>query len=171
MGEIDFLYISLGNSTIQHHDRLGSRRAFACSVARFVVKIMTVLEGCITEYQLYVARLYDQKDPLQRVFIKNISGLRWEVFVAKNSSRLTREILSRTFESWRWCSTRSPSWDCDRSNCAAGGTVDSSWQVYNDRHFSNCTRVFPRFSIEHIAWFFKFCKACALCVPRELKDW
>jgi hypothetical protein len=53
------------------------------------------------------------------------------------------------FESSRWCPTRSPCRDCDRSSCAAGGIVDSSWQEGNDRQCSNCTKVFPWFSIQH----------------------
>jgi hypothetical protein len=70
-------------------------------------------------------------------------------------SQLGPEILSRAFESRRWCPTRMPCWYCDRSNCAAGGRVDSSWQEDNDRQCSNCTRVFPWFSIQRNAWSFQ----------------
>jgi hypothetical protein len=42
-------YVSLGSSTIQLHDSLGSRRACVCSEAVSVVKIATVLEECNTE--------------------------------------------------------------------------------------------------------------------------
>jgi hypothetical protein len=65
-----------------------------------------------------------------------------------------RGILLSTFEIRRWCPTRSPCWDCDRSNRTAGGRADSSWQD-KDRQCSNCTRVFPLFSIQHNAWSFE----------------
>jgi hypothetical protein len=70
------------------------------------------------------------------------------------------------FESCWWCPTRSPSWDCDRSDCVAGGRVGSSWQEDNDRQCSNCTGVLPWFSIQHNAWSFEVSES----VPRELKD-
>jgi hypothetical protein len=38
---------------------------------------------------------------------------------------------------------------CNKSNCAAGGKVDLSWQEVNDRQCSNCYRVFLWFSIMH----------------------
>jgi hypothetical protein len=55
------------------------------------------------------------------------------------------------FESRRWCPTRSLCWDCDRMKCAAGGKVDSRWQEDNDIQCSNCTGLFPWFSIQHSA--------------------
>jgi hypothetical protein len=51
MDVISFLCVSLGNSTVQLHDSLGNRRACACSHAGFVVKMVTMLEGCTTEEQ------------------------------------------------------------------------------------------------------------------------
>jgi hypothetical protein len=42
-----FLYVSLGSSTVQLHDSLGSRGACAVSV----VKMATLLEECSTEEQ------------------------------------------------------------------------------------------------------------------------
>jgi hypothetical protein len=43
-----------------------------------VVKIVTVLEECNTDEQ----RFYGQKYSMEMVLIKNITCLRWEVFVA-----------------------------------------------------------------------------------------
>jgi hypothetical protein len=108
---------------------------------------------------------------MQRIFMKKCSCLWWEVFVTLSGSQLGQEILSKMFESRRCCPTRSPCWDCNRSNCAAGGRVDSSWQEDNDWQCSNCTRVFPWFSVQHNGDRSKFRKVCAWLVPRELKDW
>jgi hypothetical protein len=41
----------------------------------------TVLEECTTEKQRSVVRLLWAKDPMQKIFIENISCLLWEVFV------------------------------------------------------------------------------------------
>jgi hypothetical protein len=62
-----------------------------------------------------------------------------------------------------------PCWGCSRSNCAGCGRVDLSWQKNNNGQCSNCTRVFPWFSIQHDVWL-KFWEVCAWWVPRELKD-
>jgi hypothetical protein len=57
---------------------------------------------------------------------------------------------STSFKDFKKSATSSPRQDCDRSNCAAGGSVDSSWQD-NGRQCSNCTRVLPWYSIQHNA--------------------
>jgi hypothetical protein len=44
MDVIGFLYVSLGSSTVQLHDSLGSRRAYTCSEAGFSSQNATVLE-------------------------------------------------------------------------------------------------------------------------------
>jgi hypothetical protein len=77
---IGFLCVSLGSSTIQLHDSLGSGSACACSEADFSSQIVTVLEECTTEDERSVVRFYGPKDTLQRIFVKKC--LRWEVFVA-----------------------------------------------------------------------------------------
>jgi hypothetical protein len=46
MDVIGFLFVSLGSSTIQLHDSLGSRNACGCSELVSVVKMATVLEEC-----------------------------------------------------------------------------------------------------------------------------
>jgi hypothetical protein len=43
--------LTLGSSTVQLHDGLGSRRACACSEADFGSKMVNMLEDCITEKQ------------------------------------------------------------------------------------------------------------------------
>jgi hypothetical protein len=48
---ISFLYVSLGISTVQLRDRLGSRRICACSEAGFCTKMATVLEEYTIEKQ------------------------------------------------------------------------------------------------------------------------
>jgi hypothetical protein len=50
MDVIIFLCVSLGSSTVQFHDSLGSRRACAFSEASSVVKMATVVE-CHTKEQ------------------------------------------------------------------------------------------------------------------------
>jgi hypothetical protein len=66
---------------------------------------------------------------------------------------------------------QSPCWDCNRSNCAVGGRVDSSWQEYNDRQCSNCTRVFPWYSIHHNAWLFEVSEDVCTVGSGGLKNW
>jgi hypothetical protein len=59
MDVICFLYISLGSSTVQLHYRLV-----------LIVKMATLFEECITEEQRSVMRFYEQKNSMQRTFIK-----------------------------------------------------------------------------------------------------
>jgi hypothetical protein len=85
--------------------------------------------------------------------------------------QFTTGLTNSFFESHRWYLTRSPCWDCDKSNCAAGGRDDSSWQRNNNRQCIKCTRCSHglAYSIMHDRS--KFRKVCAWWVPRELKDW
>jgi hypothetical protein len=71
MDVLGFLYVSLGNSTVQLHDSLGSRRACACSEAGFSNQNGTMLEECTTEEERSVVRFCGQKDSMQGIFIKN----------------------------------------------------------------------------------------------------
>jgi hypothetical protein len=57
--------------------------------------------------------------------------------------------------------------NCDRSNCAASARVDSSWQEDNGRQCSNCTRVFPWFSIQHGAWSFEVTESVHMVGARK----
>jgi hypothetical protein len=106
---------------------------------------------------------------MQRIFIKKLflfkvgSVCRLKLFTAGSRNSLKDDQSCR-------CAIRSPCWDCDRSNCAADGRVDSSWQKDNDRQCSNCTKGFPWFSIRHNAWSFEVSeKVCARWVTKELK--
>jgi hypothetical protein len=51
MGVIGFLCVSLGSSTVQLHDSLGSRRHAQVHRLVSVVNMATVLEECNTEEQ------------------------------------------------------------------------------------------------------------------------
>jgi hypothetical protein len=65
MDVTDYLRVSLGSSTVQLHDSLGSRRACACSEASFD-SMTTVLEKCNTEEQLSVVCFCGQKNSMQK---------------------------------------------------------------------------------------------------------
>jgi hypothetical protein len=47
-----------------------------------VFKMATVFKGSTTEEQRYFILFCGQKDSMERIFIKNVSCLGWEVFVA-----------------------------------------------------------------------------------------
>jgi hypothetical protein len=66
---VGFLYVSLGSSTIQLHDSVGSRRA--CHVQRLVsvVKMATVLRGVLTKSSVLLCVFRGQRDSVQRIFI------------------------------------------------------------------------------------------------------
>jgi hypothetical protein len=67
-----FLCVSLGRSTFQLLDSLGSRRVYT-HVQRLVsvVKMATMLEDFNTEEQSSIVRFFcKQKDIMQRIFIK-----------------------------------------------------------------------------------------------------
>jgi hypothetical protein len=54
MDVIGFLYVSLGSSTVQLHDSLGSRRACPCHRLVSVVEMAILLEECILSYVIAV---------------------------------------------------------------------------------------------------------------------
>jgi hypothetical protein len=70
MDVIDFLCVSLGSSTVQLHDSVGSRSACACSEDGFNSQNATVLEDCTIEDERPFTLFCGQKDSLQRIFIK-----------------------------------------------------------------------------------------------------
>jgi hypothetical protein len=98
---------------------------------------------------------------------RNVSSLGSEVFVAQTGSHPDLEILSRTWESRRWCRPAEIAteatvqrveeliWD-DRWI-----TIDSVATVIWCSHRLACSKMQDRF---------KFRKLCAKWVPRELKD-
>jgi hypothetical protein len=61
--------VSLGSSTVQFHESLGSRRACVCSTG-FSSQNGDVFEECTTEEQSSIVLFYDQKDSMQRIFTK-----------------------------------------------------------------------------------------------------
>jgi hypothetical protein len=62
--------VSLGSSTVQLHDSVGSRRACACSEAGFNIQNGDRARGYTTEEQRSFVRFCGQKDSTQRIFIK-----------------------------------------------------------------------------------------------------
>jgi hypothetical protein len=81
MDAIGFLCLSLGSSTVQLHDGLGTDVHAHVQRLVSVVKTTTILEGYTTEEQSAVVRFCGQRDSMQMMSIKNVSYLRWEVFV------------------------------------------------------------------------------------------
>jgi hypothetical protein len=71
MDVIGFLYVSLGSSTVQLHDSLGSRRSCACSEAGFSSQGGDRAWKFTSKEQHSLVRIFcGQKDSLQTVFIK-----------------------------------------------------------------------------------------------------
>jgi hypothetical protein len=70
MDVIGFVCVSLGSSTVQLHDSLGSRRGFTCSEADLSSQNGNSADVCTTEEQRSVVRFCGQKYSIQRIFIK-----------------------------------------------------------------------------------------------------
>jgi hypothetical protein len=70
MDVIDFLCVSLGSSTVQLHDSLGTRHACACSETGFCSQNVDSASEYTTEEQRSVVRFCGQNDSMQRIFIK-----------------------------------------------------------------------------------------------------
>jgi hypothetical protein len=67
-----FVYVSLGSSTVQFHDSLGSRRACACSEADFSSRNGDRASGEYYRRAAFCCTFFcGQKDTVQRIFIKN----------------------------------------------------------------------------------------------------
>jgi hypothetical protein len=110
MHVICFLFVPLGSSTVQLHESLGSRRASAC------------LEVCFsTQNGGHAWRVHYRKTALCSAWAKvlNAKDIHKEnvLFMLGSVCRVTRlttgmKILSRTFESRRWCPARCKTgWD------------------------------------------------------------
>jgi hypothetical protein len=101
---IGFLCVSLGSSTIQLHDSVGSRRACASSQAGFSSQNGDRAWGCNTEEQSCCA-FCGQKDSMQRIFIKkcflftvgSVCRVKWFTTRSKNMANfsLTTKRLKR----------------------------------------------------------------------------
>jgi hypothetical protein len=71
MDVIGFLCVSLGNSTVQLHDSLGSRHACACSEVTFGSQNGDRASGVYYQRATFsCAFFWGQKDSLQMIFIK-----------------------------------------------------------------------------------------------------
>jgi hypothetical protein len=149
MDIIGFLCVSLCSSTVQLLDSLGSRHTCTCS------EDVSISQHGNRAWGVYywIPAMCCASFWATELNAKHIHTEMFPVYGGKVCCpQLGREILSKMFGS---CLTRSPCWDCDRSNCATGERVDSSWQRDNDRQYSNCTGVYPWFSIQHSAWSFE----------------
>jgi hypothetical protein len=92
MDVISFLCVSLGSSTVQLHDCLGSRRDVHIQRLVSVAKMVTVLEEYSTKDQSSVVRFFcGQKDSMQRLSIKMFPVYGGEVSVASRNSLKTLE--------------------------------------------------------------------------------
>jgi hypothetical protein len=114
MDVIIFLCVWLGSSTVQFHDSLGSRRT--CSEGGF----SSQNGDCAWEvyYQrtafccaFFVAKAFNANDIHTKCFLFTVGSVCRIKWLTTGS-----RIFSRTFESCRWCPTRSPYLFCDRSN-------------------------------------------------------
>jgi hypothetical protein len=94
MDVIVFLCVSLGSSTVQLHDSLGSRRACSCSEAGLIVKMAARFEECTTKERCSVmrfswARKLNAKDTKKEIMII----IFWEMIIiivtAVETSNLT----------------------------------------------------------------------------------
>jgi hypothetical protein len=83
MDVIGFLSISLGSSTVQLHDSLGSRCACTCSETVSVVKVATVLEEYTTEEQSSGVRFLWEKGLNVNVIHKEIFPLYGGKFLSR----------------------------------------------------------------------------------------
>jgi hypothetical protein len=107
----------LCNNRVQLHDSLGSRRACACSMADFNSQNGNRSWVCTTEEQRSVMLFCGQRimfffvvrglcfllwsdDPMQRISMKNVCCLRWEVFVLSSGLHFRWETW-QTFRWWR----------------------------------------------------------------------
>jgi hypothetical protein len=70
MGVIGFLCVSLGSSIVQLHDSLGSNVHAYVQRLISVVRMATMLEEYTVKEQCSVVRFCEQKDSMQRIFIK-----------------------------------------------------------------------------------------------------
>jgi hypothetical protein len=102
MDIIGFLCVSLDSATVELHDSLGSRRAWACSEAGFISQYDDPAWVYTTEEQRSVVSFYGQEDSMQRIFV-NVFCLRWEVFARKAVHSLIEKLppWRQTFRWWR----------------------------------------------------------------------
>jgi hypothetical protein len=171
-----FLYVSLGSSTVQFQESLGSRRALSRSEAAFNSQFGDSAWGMyvITESIVLLCVFFFEVGGRQKGSVHR-NAEKWFLFIVGSVCRVklfitrSRNSLKNVRKS-QMMSNQVPWWDCDRSNCAKGGRFDSSWQEDNDRRYSNGTTVFPWFSIQHNAWSFEVSKSVRM-VGAQRTEW
>jgi hypothetical protein len=87
---------------------------------------------------------------MQKIFIKNVSSLRQEVFVAYSGSQLVKEILYDV-RKLQMIPDQVAQLRLRQKQLRCGGRVDSSWLEGNDRQYNNCTKMFLLFNKQHKA--------------------
>jgi hypothetical protein len=95
MDVIGFLCVSLGSSTVHHHDTLGSRRACACSEAGFSNQNDDCVWGVYYRGAAFCCFFCGQKDSVQRISIKKCF-----LFTVGNVCRLKRFITGWQMLCW-----------------------------------------------------------------------
>jgi hypothetical protein len=101
MDVVGCLCVSLGNSRVQLHDRLGSNAHAHVQKLVSVVKMAMVLECILPEISVLLCVFCGQKDSMQRILIKKYFLFTVGSICCVKGSQLGRETLSLTFESSR----------------------------------------------------------------------
>jgi hypothetical protein len=97
MDVIGVLCVSLGSSTVQLHDSLGSRCACVCSEAGYSSQNGYRAWGVCYQRAAFSCDFCGQKDSMQRIFIKQCFLCRvWSVYCVKRST-----IARQMFRWWR----------------------------------------------------------------------
>jgi hypothetical protein len=86
MDVISFLCVSLGSSTVQLHDSVGSRRACTCSGAGFCSQNRDRTSGVYCRKAAFCCMFCRQSGLNSKDIHKNVSCLCWEVSVAQSGS-------------------------------------------------------------------------------------
>jgi hypothetical protein len=89
MDVVGFLCVSLGSCTVQLHDSLGSKRACPCSEAGFSTQNGDRAWGVYFQRAAFCCVFsVSKRTQCKRYLQRNVSCLRWEVFVTQSGSQL-----------------------------------------------------------------------------------
>jgi hypothetical protein len=110
MNVISFICVSLGSSTIQLHDSLGSRCTCACSEAGFSGQNGDRASCVLPKISILLCIFCGQKDPMQRIFIKKsfpVNGgkcCRIKRFTtgSRNSFKDIQKLQMMPDQVWKW---------------------------------------------------------------------
>jgi hypothetical protein len=158
MDVIGFLCVSLGSSTVQLHDNLGSRRACACSV----------LEGCSTEEQRSVVRFMwvkglNAKDIHKEIFpvyggkclsLKAVHN--WVEEFSQGRSKVADDARPGAEVAETCCG-------CRRTDKTMGQVCQCWWRICRE------INVFPRFGCHMFYVLYPFV-TCLLNLPRSTES-